>query len=530
MGQAVIVANLKEGLYQVKLQYDWTGVDREIQQLNARAADYYARLLAALNSLVDVRRAKAEAAEGLNAVIQQWKDALIDKLNESPPALVPVTPNDPATGLPWVDPDRAQDEPLFTAINAERTAGGVSALTRNADLDQSVMNHLRSLASSGRIVHHDQGWTAADRARAAGYDYDVAVGVAQVQAFGNQTVALTVDQWLRISSDRTRILSSAYTECGVGYVYAPKSPYGYLWAMVFATPGPPLPTFTPPEKDPVQVASEEADVPLDRIKLPTIETFEPDKLGAVAAEFAKASNRVRAADAVIAGLLIEQNERARRLAELTGLKAAADIPIHAWCCRFVDDIPGGSVVSTAEVPGFYQAAGVSRTTTMGIRDDYNNTQPSLVVDYVERSINILPALSNASGKLHVVNNMTPAQTFHAAALEPGAVRWKPTWRYATITGFAGVNRCSVQLIAQPVRQPRGMSDDLILDAADQQTIADVLIDYPPCHAEVFTVGAEVLIQFDGQSRSAPRVIGFRREPLPCPGGRVSWQELSDFWF
>jgi len=33
------------------------------------------------------------------------------------------------------------------------------------------------------------------------------------------------------------------------------------------------------------------------------------------------------------------------------------------------------------------------------------------------------------------------------------------------------------------------------------------------------------VLFEGQNRDAPKVIGFRREPRPCPGGRTSWQQI-----
>ena len=172
---------------------------------------------------------KRQASAGANEVIQQWKDALISKLNEAAPEIVPDDPIDPETGQPWEDPDRAQDGPLFSAINDERTGASLDSLTRVDTLDQSIMRHLRALASTGRTTHHDGGWTAADRARAAGYLFDVDVGVGQVQSFGTRTAALTVAQWMKRSGDRARILNPAYTECGVGYVYAPNNPYSYVW-------------------------------------------------------------------------------------------------------------------------------------------------------------------------------------------------------------------------------------------------------------------------------------------------------------
>jgi hypothetical protein len=41
----------------------------------------------------------------------------------------------------------------------------------------------------------------------------------------------------------------------------------------------------------------------------------------------------------------------------------------------------------------------------------------------------------------------------------------------------------------------------------------------------FEVGDAVLILFEGYERDAPKVIGFRREPVKCPYQRTSWAEL-----
>jgi hypothetical protein len=83
----------------------------------------------------------------------------------------------------------------------------------------------------------------------------------------------------------------------------------------------------------------------------------------------------------------------------------------------------------------------------------------------------------------------------------------------------------LQLNADSVRQIRGLADDLILDADDQRTLTDVPISYPPCDSGVFEEGVEVLVHFAGHDRDSPTVVGFRREPIPCPGGRLSWAQL-----
>jgi hypothetical protein len=64
---------------------------------------------------------------------------------------------------------------------------------------------------------------------------------------------------------------------------------------------------------------------------------------------------------------------------------------------------------------------------------------------------------------------------------------------------------------------------LVLDAHEQRVLSSVPINYPPCGASAFKEGDAVLVFFD-YDRNTPLVIGFRREPVPCPA-RVSWQQL-----
>jgi hypothetical protein len=305
----------------------------------------------------------------------------------------------------------------------------------------------------------------------------------------------------------------------VAYVYAPKNPYTYLWGVVLATPGAPV-TVTE-EADPAQAASEAVEAELQKITLPTIETFEPDKLGAVAAELAEAALRVTAAEQVVAELQVEHWQRILRIEELEALRETVEAPIYAWCCQYLEDIPAQEIVSTAEPPGFYATTAEPRLSELG---EYSGT-PTRYIQYDERAINILPpGVAGDLGIVHSVQNMTPAQAFHAAAMEPGAVRWKPLWRYAVITSRSG-DTCSLELTEQTIRQPRGVAEELTLDAVDQRTLTAVSIVYPPCNGEVFQAGDAVLVFFAGHDRDTPTVIGFRREPVPCPGGRLSWSQL-----
>ncbi|MBK8896889.1 MAG: hypothetical protein IPN66_06615 [Candidatus Competibacteraceae bacterium] len=74
---------------------------------------------------------------------------------------------------------------------------------------------------------------------------------------------------------------------------------------------------------------------------------------------------------------------------------------------------------------------------MGIRFDPEFRVPERQVSYYERKINLIPA-GLPTGQLRHALTMSGPALFLAVALEPGALRWKPCWRYGTITAKMGI--------------------------------------------------------------------------------------------
>jgi uncharacterized protein YkwD len=523
MGRARIVEVLGEGLFLAKVLYNTAALENELSDLRAAQAREWILILEALQTLDRLRQAKADAREGMDAVIDQWQQGLIDKLNETAPEIPPPVPNDPATGQPWEDPDRAQDGPLFTAINAARTAAGKNALSRVNDLDTAILRHLRSLAATGSTqVNGALGTTPVNRVQQAGYLYDATVGVGLVQAFGTRDVAATLEKWLRSTSDKATLINEDYTEVGVAYVYRAGNPYTYLWGAILATPGPPLGTVKP-DDNPVEQASEETETELERIEAPKVEDFSPKNLAEVAGEFAKAAQLLVVGEKALAKLQIERLERDLRIAQLEALQLQFDQPIHIWAIAFDAWLVPDDTCLTAEVPGYWASAPRAMTTTMGIRNDPNNSQPDRDVAYQERDINIIPP-GFPDGRITPSECMSDAAIFVNCALEPGHLRWKPLWRYGTITAIAG-NLCSLTLDTVNGRKAE-FEQDFPLEADDQRALTNVPINHPPCNGHIFAVGDAVLVMYLGLDRTQPQVIGFRREPRPClESGRVSWRQL-----
>jgi hypothetical protein len=521
MGLATVVENIGEGLYVIRLNYDLAAVRYELGELEVRHADYFAEVNRALDSLDLLRQERNEARAGLDEVVGQWKDALIDKLDQLPPPIEPEDPIDPGTGEPWIDPDRAQDGPLFDAINAARTAAGVAVLARDADLDTAMLQHLRELGGGNRGGHFSRnGAKPAQRAAWAFYSYDPDTGVGELLAPGARSPDAAVERWQRSNVELDILLGEDYVDCGVGFLNAPASIYGYLWGAMFAAPGTPPPEIEV-EKDPAQDAAEDAEDQIESIPVPSVSDFAPQKLAEAAARFATAAHKVRIAEILVQTLRIDQLQRTTRIAELIALIAALEnVVIDAWCVNYATGLQGE--ISTIEVPGWYLQEGVERSATL-----FEGTPQEFSATYTERAINI--GFNGGRGaapasQLKPGEGMTAAAVYFNAAMEPGHFRWQPLWRYGILTTDGEGDVCNLTLNVAEDRGREGYDINSPGDpiGPDGLDLIGVPIVYPPCGGSVFKENDEVVVYFPF-GWETPSVIGFRREPKRCAGS--SWQQI-----
>lgn len=517
MGKAVITATIGGGLYRIRPLYDLGPLNSELTELNARQVEYSALLIEAFNSLTLLERDVSDASAAKNAVLNQWKQGLIDKLNPVPPVIPPPIENDPETGLPWVDPDRAQEEPLLTLINNLRTAASKPALTRDDDLDDVALTHLRNQAGTKQIGHFGAYQsTPTDRVRAAGYH---AESVIEVLSYGTTDPDNVLSEWQKDPDTVTDLLNADATAAGIAYKYSITHPHTYLWCALIVKPGVgPIPTTeTTYPPDPIKEATKDTEQSLEKIKPPRTELEIPEKLVESILKYGIAVNKELAARRQIERLMAEKMERDRRIEELETIKTGLlAIEVDAFCCTYTVDMAVGQEVSTLEIPGFYDPAGVARYVEI-------NGLDTLIV---ERHINIGPFGGSyaASGKLRPTATLQPAMVFYDCALEPGHLRWKPLWRYGTITAvYSAANRCDLTLDAAEARLLPGELDAFSLVPSESVTLTGVPIYYPFCHAVAFDVGADVVVEYEDQDRTKPRVIGFRRSPVSCEG-RLSWSQ------
>lgn len=197
----------------------------------------------------------------------------------------------------------------------------------------------------------------------------------------------------------------------------------------------------------------------------------------------------------------EQDKQEPSQAVLTGLQARKDAltrardnfqalyddePIHsAWCVDLTPGLTGevGTIEPGAELknginiqPGADGEAGFSR----------------------ERD-----------GQLTKFMALGPFNAALNFALMPAIQKYKPTYRYGTLTGIDyGNNTCTVALDAVSSSQQS-------LNINQTGTLSNVPIEYMTCDAQAFTLDDKVVVKFENFDQSEPKVIGFQSNPKAC---------------
>lgn len=178
-------------------------------------------------------------------------------------------------------------------------------------------------------------------------------------------------------------------------------------------------------------------------------------------------------------LVIQAQTTIARFADMPPLRS-----LKAWCADLTEDLVGE--VATVEIPG--------EATAVQVRPGYSDA-----------------AAYNAArdGAIQPVLSSTPAATFYNLAMLPGWQKWRPTYRYASITSIdRDANTCSLDLeVATSSAQGLGVNA--------QRSYSGVPINYMNCHAVAFEAGDRVLVAFVNQDSGEPTVIGFADHPKPC---------------
>jgi uncharacterized protein YkwD len=128
-------------------------------------------------------------------------------------------------------PDDPLAQKILEAVNAERAAAGLSALTWSSNLARSAQHHSEDMAGYGFTGHYgSNGSSPADRVQQASYEGDYA---GECTAWGFDDIASAVAWWMTSPPHRVIILSTVATEVGGGYGYNPGAPSVHYWTLDF---------------------------------------------------------------------------------------------------------------------------------------------------------------------------------------------------------------------------------------------------------------------------------------------------------
>jgi uncharacterized protein YkwD len=122
-------------------------------------------------------------------------------------------------------------------INQERAAQGLLAYAAQGQLQTAARLHSTDMACNGFFDHKgSDGSNVGQRVNAQGYSWSW-VGE-NIFAGSSATPQSAFDWWMSSAPHRANLLSSNYTEIGLGYIYEAGSPFGGYFTAVFARPSP----------------------------------------------------------------------------------------------------------------------------------------------------------------------------------------------------------------------------------------------------------------------------------------------------
>ena len=121
---------------------------------------------------------------------------------------------------------------ILDLINAARAVRSVPPLRPNSLIDAAALGHAKDMAAHVGLVHiGSDGSDGGERMRRAGYQWQQ---WGEVVGWGWEgDAARMVDWWMQSNEHRPYLLDVRFTDCGVGYVYAPGSQWRHYWTVDF---------------------------------------------------------------------------------------------------------------------------------------------------------------------------------------------------------------------------------------------------------------------------------------------------------
>lgn len=135
------------------------------------------------------------------------------------------------TPVSVVSPETSILDEILRLTNLERSSAGLSELTFNPLLNQAAQAHADTMVTTGQFSHVINDLGPSDRVTATGYRWRA---VGENIALGYSTPLAVMTGWMNSSGHRANILSTNYTELGVGI--AKNSSGRTYWVQVFGRP------------------------------------------------------------------------------------------------------------------------------------------------------------------------------------------------------------------------------------------------------------------------------------------------------
>ncbi|HIU10023.1 MAG TPA: hypothetical protein IAB00_02030 [Candidatus Avidehalobacter gallistercoris] len=138
----------------------------------------------------------------------------------------PDTPDTPTTPDSSTNTNSSYIEQVVTLVNQERAKQGLSPVTLDSRLSAAAQVRAKEAAQS--FSHTRPNGTSCFTAlQEAGVSYR---GAGENIAYGQQTPAAVMKDWMNSSGHRANILKASYTKIGVGYTVVNGTPY---WSQFF---------------------------------------------------------------------------------------------------------------------------------------------------------------------------------------------------------------------------------------------------------------------------------------------------------
>ena len=126
---------------------------------------------------------------------------------------------------------------MLEQVNAVRRRAGLRTLGRDTVLDQAAQGHAADMLARSYFAHDSpSGTTVRERARAAGYNWGA---IGENIAEGQLSLDEVMETWMNSPGHRKNILSSNFTELGVGLVLGRNDKtgeYRVIWVQNFGRP------------------------------------------------------------------------------------------------------------------------------------------------------------------------------------------------------------------------------------------------------------------------------------------------------